>query len=102
MDDGGRRDAPDERWLLDHLPGAVFAIDDTGLIVAASARAAALVSRTLDEFVGSSMLEYVDPDAVWAYAAAMTAAIDSTFEDTYGGPVRIAVSGLDGRKIAAD
>jgi hypothetical protein len=102
MDDGGRREAPDERWLLDHLPGAVFAIDDTGLIVAASARAAALVSRTLDEFVGSSMLEYVDPDAVWAYAAAMTAAIDSTFEDTYGGPVRIAVCGPDGRKVAAD
>jgi hypothetical protein len=102
MDDGGRRDAPDERWLLDHLPGSVFAIDDTGLIVAGSARAAALVGRPLDEFVGSSMLEYVDPDAVWAYAAAMNAAIDSTFEDTYGGPVRIAVSGLDGRKIAAD
>jgi hypothetical protein len=102
MDDGGRRSAPDDRWLLDHLPGAVFAIDDTGLIVAGSARAAAMVGRTLDEFVGSSMLEYVDPDAVWAYAAAMTAAIDSTFEDTYGGPVRIAVSGLDGRKIAAD
>ena len=79
-----------------------MAIDDTGLIVAASARAAALVSRTLDEFVGSSILEYVDPDAVWAYAAAMTAAIDSTFEDTYGGPVRIAVSGPDGRKVAAD
>lgn len=101
MEEAGRT-GPDERWLLDHVPGAVMAIDDTGLIVAASERAAALVSRTLDEFVGSSILEYVDPDAVWAYAAAMNAAIDTTFDDTYGGPVRIAVCGPDGRKVAAD
>lgn len=95
-------DAADDRWLLDHLPGAAFAIDETGLITAGSARAAALVGRSITEFVGSSILEYVDPDAVWAYAAAMNTAIATTFEDTYGGPVRIAVCGPDGRKVAAD
>jgi len=93
---------PTDRWVLDHLPGAAFVIDDTGLIIAGSQRAAAMVGRTLDEFVGSSILAYVDPDAVWAYAAALNTAIDAAFIDTYGGPVRIAVHDPDGRPVAAD
>lgn len=91
-----------ERWVLDHLPAAVLVIDETGVIVAASTRAAALVGRTLPEFVGTSILTYVPPDAVWAYAAALNTAIDATFIDTYGGPVRIAIQGPDGHHVAAD
>lgn len=102
MDDGRASTEITDRWLLDHIPGAVMAIDDTGLIVAASVRAAALVGAELDDFVGTSILEHVDPDAVWAYAAAMNAAIDSLYADTYGGPVRIAIQARDGSRIAAD
>lgn len=102
MDDGQASTEITDRWLLDHIPGAVMAIDDTGLIVAASVRAAALVGAELDDFVGTSILEHVDPDAVWAYAAAMTSAIDSLFADTYGGPVRIAIQARDGSRLAAD
>ena len=99
MDDTGR---PTDRWVLDHLPAAVLVVDESAVIVAGSKRAADMVGRTMDEFVGSSILEYVDPDAIWAYAAAMNVAMDWTTSDVYGGPVRIAVQGPEGHKVAAD
>lgn len=93
---------PTDRWVLDHLPAGALAVDETAMIVAASERAAALVGRPLETFVGSSILEYVDPDAIWAYAAAVNLALDTTSADVYGGPVRISIQGPDGNKVACD
>lgn len=88
--------------MLDHLPAAVLVVDEAATIVAASERAAGLVGQTLDTFIGTSILEYVDPDAIWAYAAAMNVALESTSPDVFGGPVRIAIIGRDGQRIASD
>jgi len=93
---------PTDRWVLDHLPAAVLVVDESAVVVAGSQRAADLAGYAMEDFIGASILEFVDPDAIWAYAAAMNVAMDSTTSDVYGGPVRIAVQGPEGRKVAAD
>jgi len=92
----------DPQWVLDHMPAAVLVVDRAGNVIAGSARAAALVDRTLDEFVGSSMLAYVDLEAVWAYAAAMGTTVDKLRQGLFGGPIRLAVHGRDGRSVACE
>lgn len=88
--------------MLDEQPATVFVIDEVGTITAASRRAADLVERPLDEVVGSSVLEYVDPDATWAYAAAMSFAMSDDYADTLGGPVRIDVHTATGRRVPVE
>ena len=56
----GALDAAD---ALDTLPGAVFVIDELGTIRFANERTADMAERSVDELVGTSVLEYVDEEA---------------------------------------
>lgn len=55
-------DTPFADRILSALPGAVFVIDQMGVISFATDRAAALVGRRRDDLMGVSVLEFVTPD----------------------------------------
>lgn len=82
------------------LPGGVFVIDDGGTIRFATPEAASLVDRKPDELVGHSVLEYVDEETAWAYAAAVAMAGDYT--DVVVGPLRVMVVSSTGVRRSAD
>lgn len=92
---------PTDRAVLEKLPGAVLVIDEIGTITLATDQAGALVGRTGAEMVGTSVLEYVDPDAAWATAAAMDFAMDGVYGEAFGGPVRISIVSAE-RTVAVD
>jgi len=71
-------------------------------ILFANERTAAMAERTVSELVGASVLEYVDEEAAWAYAAAMSFGTDRNYADTYSGPIRIRVISATGRAVPAD
>lgn len=93
---------PIERAVLEAMPGAVFVIDELGTIVVATEQAGRLVDRTRDELLGTSVLEYVDPDATWAYASAMDFAMSDVYGDAFSGPVRVSLLTATKRVVAAD
>jgi hypothetical protein len=101
-DVGGVGEAGLLRRVVDAMPSAVFVMDELGTVTLASARAAALVHRTMDDVVGSSVLEFVDPDAAWAYASAMDIALSDHYRHTFAGPVRISVLTASGATVGAD
>lgn len=88
------------RALVEALPAAAFVIDTEGTVRYASAAAAELVERAPDELVGRSVLEFVDEDTAWAYAAAVAMAGDHP--DQVMGPMRVSVVTSTGRSRAAD
>jgi transcriptional regulator of aromatic amino acid metabolism len=95
-----RHDADYLSALVEALPGGVFVIDPVGMIRFATAEAASLVDRDADELVGHSVLEYVDEETAWAYAAAVALAGD--FPDVVVGPMRIMVVSATGVRRSAD
>lgn len=88
------------RALVEALPAAAFVIDTEGTVRYASTAAAELVERAPDELVGRSVLEFVDEDTAWAYAAAVAMAGDHP--DQVMGPMRVSVVTSTGRSRAAD
>jgi PAS domain S-box-containing protein len=84
------------RRVLDSMPGAVFVMDELGTITLVSERASALVGKPAGEIEGSSVLEFVDPDAAWAYATALDIALIDPYLDSFAGPVRISILTADG------
>ena len=47
------------RQLLDDLPDAVMGLDDTGRIVSANGKAAALTGRSIDDLIGRAFMEMI-------------------------------------------
>jgi hypothetical protein len=86
--------------LVDALPAGAFVIDTEGAIRYATTGAAALVDRDAGELVGRSVLEFVDEDTVWAYAAAVAMAGDHP--DVVMGPMRVTIVASDGQHRRAD
>jgi len=86
--------------LVDALPAGAFVIDPDGNIRYATPRAADLVDRAPDDLIGHSVLEFVDEDTAWAYAAAVAMAGD--FPHVVAGPLRITIVGADGHHKTAD
>lgn len=93
---------PSWQALVEAQPGAAFVIDALGTITWATEQAAVLVERRVDELVGTSVLDHVDPDAVWAYAAALDFAAATTFAPVASGPVRVRIRTSSGGWATAD
>ena len=88
------------RALVESLPAAAFVIDTDGNVQFATRAAADLVECAPDALVGRSVLEFVDEDTAWAYAAAVAMAGDHP--NVVMGPMRIIVVAGDGRSKPAD
>lgn len=86
--------------LVEGLPAGAFVIDTEGTVRFASRAAADLVGGAPEELVGRSVLEFVDEDTAWAYAAAVAMAGDHP--DVVMGPMRVTIVGPAGRRSAAD
>ncbi len=86
--------------MLDALPAAVFVVDATGMICSGSAKAAALVEADVASLAGRSVLDFVDANTAWVYAAAVAMATD--YPDVTMGPLRITVVTASGGHRAAD
>jgi hypothetical protein len=86
--------------LVDALPAGAFVIDLDGKIRFATPGAAALVDREPTELIGRSVLEFVDEDTAWAYAAAVAMAGD--YPHVVTGPLRITIVGAAGQQKTAD
>jgi hypothetical protein len=93
---------PDERLrrLVEALPGAVIVIDEGGAIRFATEPAAKLVEVDPAELVGRSVLDFVDEETAWAYAAAVAMAGD--FPDVVTGPLRVTIVADNGENRSAD
>ena len=88
------------RALVESLPAAAFVIDTDGNVQFATRAAADLVECAPDDLVGRSVLEFVDEDTAWAYAAAVAMAGDHP--NVVMGPMRIIVVAGEGRSKPAD
>jgi hypothetical protein len=86
--------------LVESLPGAAFVIDADGAVRFATRSAAELVDRDPDDVVGRSVLEFVDEDTAWAYAAAVAMASD--YPHVVMGPLRITIVLPSGGHRSAD
>ncbi len=86
--------------VLAALPASVLVLDPVGTVLYATAQTAALVGVPLDEFIGSSVLQYVTEDFAWVYAASVAMADD--YAGVTMGPLRIAFKGPDGTVRSAD
>ena len=77
--------------VLAALPASVLVLDPVGTVLYATAQTAALVGVPLDEFIGSSVLQYVTEDFAWVYAASVAMADDYAgvvlLMDTPGGSI---------------
>ena len=94
------RSAPGPLQILNALPASVLVLDSVGTVLYATEQAAGLVGATVDDFVGSSVLEYVTEDFAWAYAASVAMAGD--YSGVVMGPLRIAFKGPGGEIRNAD
>jgi hypothetical protein len=88
------------RALVESLPAAAFVIDADGNVRFATRAAAELVECASDALVGRSVLEFVDEDTAWAYAAAVAMAGDHP--NVVMGPMRITIVVGEGRSKPAD
>lgn len=86
--------------ILERLPAGVVVIDPVGTVLSLNAPAAALVGREPAELVGASVLEMVDPETSWVYAAAAAMAAD--YPDVDMGPLRVTFRHADGTVRHAD
>jgi hypothetical protein len=86
--------------LVDALPAGAFVIDTDGNVRFASQAAADLVDRAPQDLIGHSVLEFVDEDTAWAYAAAVAMAGD--YPQVVLGPMRITIRTTNGRQRSAD
>src|SRR5690349_20071420 len=75
--------------LLDALPAATLLIDAVGTILSASEVAAVAVGLDAGQLVGRSVLDFVDAETAWVYAATVAMATD--YPDVIMGPMRITV-----------
>ena len=98
MSGGGQPDFL--RALVESLPAAAFVIDTEGTVRYATTAAAELVERAPEELVGHSVLEFVDEDTAWAYAAAVAMAGDHP--DQVMGPMRVTIVTSTGATRSAD
>lgn len=86
--------------LVEALPAAVLVIDAVGTVLAVNEAAATLAGRPRGALVGGSVLDLVDPETSWAYAAATAMAAD--YPDVVMGPLRVTLVGPDGTHRHAD
>jgi hypothetical protein len=86
--------------LVQALPAGAFVIDTDGVVRYATPAAAELVDAEPETLVGRSVLEFVDEDTAWAYAAAVAMAGDHP--QVVMGPMRITIVGRGGRQRNAD
>lgn len=86
--------------LLDALPAATLLIDGVGTVLRASETAAAAVGLAVDDLVGRSVLDFVDAETAWIYAATVAMATD--YPDVIMGPMRITVVTSAGVHRAVD
>jgi hypothetical protein len=86
--------------VLDALPAATLLIDAVGTILAASATAASAVEVDPDELIGRSVLDFVDAETAWVYAATVAMATD--YPDVIMGPMRITVVTATGARRNVD
>ena len=84
--------------LLGALPAAAFVIDEVGMIRFATESAAQAVGLQAETMVGRSVLDFVDAQTSWAYAAAVAMATD--YPDVYMGPLRVTFVTPDGDRTA--
>lgn len=84
--------------LFSALPGAAFVIDGVGTIRYATEPAAALVGLAVADLTGRSVLDFVDDQTAWAYAAAVAMATD--YPSTSMGPLRVTFIGDHGTRSA--
>jgi hypothetical protein len=82
--------------LLGALPAAVFLIDGVGTILSATDQAAALVELDAPALRDRSVLDFVDAETAWAYAATVAMATD--YPDVIMGPMRITVIATSGTR----
>ena len=88
------------RDLIDALPAATIVIDGVGTVLSASRTAAAAVELTEAELVGRSVLDFVDAETAWVYAATVAMATD--YPDVIMGPMRITVVSASGKPRNVD
>jgi hypothetical protein len=88
------------RHLLNALPAATFLIDGLGTVLASSETAAEAVGLEVSELVGRSVLDFVDAETAWVYAATVAMATD--YPDVIMGPMRITVVTATGTHRAVD
>jgi hypothetical protein len=88
------------RHLLDALPAATLVIDRVGVILSASQTAAEAVELDVDSLVGRSVLDFVDAETAWVYAATVAMATD--YPDVIMGPMRVTVVGSTGTRRNVD
>jgi PAS domain-containing protein len=86
--------------LVEALPAGVLVIDAVGTVLALNERTAALAGRDRTDLVGRSVLDLVDPETSWAYAAATAMAAD--YPDVLMGPLRVTLVTPDGEHRHAD
>jgi hypothetical protein len=86
--------------LVEALPAGAFVIDTDGTIRFATRAAADLVDGAPEDLIGHSVLEFVDEDTAWAYAAAVAMAGD--YPQMVLGPMRITIVPANGRQRSAD
>lgn len=86
--------------LLDGLPGGAFLLDGVGTILFATGPAASLVEVEPEELVGQNVLQFVDEETAWTYAAAVAMASD--YPDVIAGPMRVVVVTATGERRTAD
>lgn len=86
--------------LVEALPAGAFVIDPDGNVRFATRAAAELVDVAPEDLVGRSVLEFVDEDTAWVYAAAVAMAADHP--DVVAGPMRVTIVSAGGRHRNAD
>lgn len=90
---------PDE-LILHRIPAGVVVIDPVGTVLACNQQAASLVGRAVEDLIGHSVLEVVDPETSWAYAAAAAMAAD--YPDVDMGPLQVTFRHADSTLRRAD
>lgn len=88
------------RAVMNALPAATLVIDAVGTVLSASENAAGALELQVDDLVGRSVLDFVDAETAWAYAATVAMATD--YPDVIMGPLRITVVAASGTRRNVD
>ena len=85
---------------MNALPAATLVIDAVGTVLSASENAASALELGVDDLIGRSVLDFVDAETAWAYAATVAMATD--YPDVIMGPLRITVVAASGTRRNVD
>jgi hypothetical protein len=93
-------DTDHARAVMNALPAATLVIDAVGTVLSASDNAAGALELEVQDLVGRSVLDFVDAETAWAYAATVAMATD--YPDVIMGPLRITVVSASGARRNVD